>query len=290
MLTKMENYNKIACIGEERKRAMKHIFESRLLLVDDNADLRKMVTEILHREGFLYVECASCVREAEEYFFEKNMPAERGAEKERGKKEPDLVILDINLPDGDGFSLMQKIRIVSGVPVLFLSARDEDKDRLLGLGLGADDYVVKPFLPKELTLRISAILRRTYFSGKQEMEEEKEILTLRNCQVDFKSGTVLWCDQNGEEKETRNGKRELSLTAKELLILRKLRENRGNIVTFDQLCQAVWEDHYFGYENTIMVHIRRLREKIEENPSSPKFLLTVRGLGYKLRTEQRMPE
>ncbi len=252
---------------------MKHIFESRVLLVDDNADLRKMVTEILHREGFLYVECASCVREAEAYF---------GG----GKKEPDLVILDINLPDGDGFSFMQKIRTVSGVPVLFLSARDEDRDRLFGLGLGADDYMVKPFLPKELTLRISAILRRTYFSGKQEAEDEKEILTLGNCQVDFKSGTVLWYEHGGEEKEERREKRELSLTAKELLILQKLRENRGNIVTFDQLCQAVWEDHYFGYENTIMVHIRRLREKIEENPSSPRFLLTVRGLGYRLRTEQ----
>lgn len=214
-----------------------------------------MVEGILRREGFLNIDMTFCVKESEDYFLHK---------------EPDLVILDINLPDGDGFSLMQRIRTVSDVPVLFLSARDEDSDRLLGLGLGADDYMIKPFLPKELTLRVSAILKRTYFPKNIEEKEEKHFLS--GCSVNFKSGIVCW-EKKGEE---------ISLTAKELLILKKLWENRGNIVTFDQLCQAVWEDNYFGYENTIMVHIRRLREKIEENPSKPKHLLTVRGLGYKL--------
>ncbi len=234
---------------------MKNIFESVLLLVDDNREFLKMVKGILEREGFLFIDCAGSAGEAEEYF---------------RKREPEIVILDINLPDGDGFSLMQKIRTVSEVPVLFLSARDEDCDRLLGLGLGADDYMVKPFLPRELILRISAILKRTYFpKGSPALREE--VLILGACRVDFKSGVAGWAD------------REISLTAKELSILRKLWENRGNIVTFDQLCQAVWEDNYFGYENTIMVHIRRLREKIEENPSKPQFLLTVRGLGYKLK-------
>lgn len=247
---------------------MKHIYESTLLLVDDNRELREMVVGILRREGFLKIDTASCVREAEAYF---------------ERREPDLIILDINLPDGDGFSLMQKIRTVSGVPVLFLSARDEDSDRLLGLGLGADDYMVKPFLPKELTLRISAILKRTYLSGNRENRRE-ESLRLGPCSVDFKSGTARWEREDERESsfQRKESEKEISLTAKELLILRKLSENRGNIVTFDQLCQAVWEDNYFGYENTIMVHIRRLREKIEENPSKPRYLLTVRGLGYKL--------
>lgn len=243
---------------------MKHIFESTLLLVDDNRELREMVVGILRREGFLNIDTATCVKEAEAYF---------------GHRQPDLIILDINLPDGDGFSLMQKIRTVSSVPVLFLSARDEDSDRLLGLGLGADDYMVKPFLPKELTLRISAILKRTYLFGSSKSCQE-ERLDLGACSVDFKSGTAIW--KPGTYKENVEEGKEIPLTAKELLILRKLSENRGNIVTFDQLCQAVWEDNYFGYENTIMVHIRRLREKIEENPSRPKYLLTVRGLGYKL--------
>lgn len=234
---------------------MKHIYESTLLVVDDNKELCRMVEGILTREGFLNIDMTFCVKETLDYFLHK---------------EPDLVILDINLPDGDGFSLMQRIRTVSDVPVLFLSARDEDSDRLLGLGLGADDYMVKPFLPKELTLRVSAILKRTYFSKHTEEKEEK--FSLGGCSVNFKSGIVCW-EKKGEE---------IPLTAKELLILKKLWENRGNIVTFDQLCQAVWEDNYCGYENTIMVHIRRLREKIEENPSKPKYLLTVRGLGYKL--------
>lgn len=235
---------------------MRNIFESTLLLVDDNREFRRMVTGILQREGFLHIDCAASVGETEDYFL---------------KKAPDMVILDINLPDGDGFSLMQKIRTVSEVPVLFLSARDEDCDRLLGLGLGADDYMVKPFLPRELTLRISAILKRTYFPRGGSTLQEDELLLLGECKVDFKSGVALWPDK------------EIALTAKELMILRKLWENKGNIVTFDQLCQAVWDDNYFGYENTIMVHIRRLREKTEENPSKPRFLLTVRGLGYKLK-------
>ncbi len=236
--------------------AMKHIFESTLLLVDDNGEFLRMVTGILKREGFLHIDCAASVRETQDYFL---------------KKEPDMVILDINLPDGDGFSLMQKIRTVSEVPVLFLSARDEDSDRLLGLGLGADDYMVKPFLPRELILRIGAILKRTYFPKGGTAVWEEELLTLGDRTADFKSGVV------------RREDNEIPLTAKEMLILRKLWENKGNIVTFDQICQAVWEDNYFGYENTIMVHIRRLREKIEENPSKPRFLLTVRGLGYKLK-------
>lgn len=222
---------------------MKHIYDGTLLIVDDNKELCKMVDGILRREGFSNIDMTFCVKETEEYFLHK---------------EPHLVILDVNLPDGDGFLLMQRIRTVSDVPVLFLSARDEDSDRLLGLGLGADDYMVKPFLPKELALRVSAILKRTYSSKMMEEKETEEII-LGKCIVNFKSGIVKW-NERGEE---------IPLTAKELLILKKLWENKGNIVTFDQLCQAVWQDNYFGYENTIMVHIRRLREKIEENPSKP---------------------
>ena len=235
---------------------MGNIYDCTLLLVDDSEELRRLVTKILHREGFANVDTASCVKEANAYFLQK---------------EPDLLILDINLPDGDGFSLLQKIRTISDVPVLCLSARDEDNDRLLGLGLGADDYMIKPFLPRELILRVCAILKRTKRNA-AEASSEQNVLMLGARKVDFGSGTVC---VEGQEAE-------VPLTAKELGILRKLSENRGNIVTFDQLCQAVWQDNYYGYENTIMVHIRRLREKIEELPSEPKYLLTVRGIGYKL--------
>ena len=137
----------------------------------------------------------------------------------------------------------------SQTPVLFLSARDEDNDRLLGLGLGADDYMTKPFLPRELVLRITAILRRTWFPPVRQ-EQTSEILKLGKKCVDFSAGTVT------------DGNESCALTAKELAILKKLYENRGNIVTFDILCNTVWGDEYYGYENTLMVHIRRLREKI----------------------------
>lgn len=244
-----------------------YIYDSDILLVDDNAQLRQMVRDILKREGFLHIETASNCQECRER-------CRAGM--------PDLIILDVGLPDGDGFSLMNEIRARSNVPVLFLSARDEDSDRLLGLGLGADDYITKPFLPRELVLRLSAILKRTYFSRRTAGEEE-ERLFLGKRMVDFGEGCVRCAEPEGLGEA---GGQVWKLTAKELIILKKLNENRGRIVTFDALSQALWGDFYYGYENSLMVHIRRLREKIEENPSEPRFLTTARGLGYKLEKRE----
>ena len=156
---------------------------------------------------------------------------------------------------------------IGDVPVLFLSARDEDAARLRGLGLGADDYITKPFLPQELLLRLRAVLRRVY-------REEANTARLGDMEIDWGKGTVR-----------RNG-RETALTAKEFALLKKLWEARGNIVTVDALCAALWDGPLVGYENTLMVHIRRLREKVEADPSHPQFLLTVRGLGYRLKREE----
>lgn len=167
------------------------------------------------------------------------------------------------LPDGDGFFLFEQMKSFLDIPILFLTARGEDSDRLHGLGLGADDYLVKPFLPKELLLRIGIILRRFY-------KDEKPVVTLKGSQIDFSRAEVI-----------RGGER-IPLTAKEFEILQALYRNAGRIVTIDQLCEAAWGDNPFGYENSLMAHIRRIREKIEEHPSSPVSLLTVRGLGYKL--------
>ena len=161
-------------------------------------------------------------------------------------------------------------RVGNGVPVLFLSARDEDEARLRGLGLGADDYITKPFLPQELLLRLAAVLRRVYGAG------AGEVLRLGAAEVHWGTGTVR-----------RPGGGEAALTAKEYALLKKLAANRGNIVTIDALCQALWEGPMVGYENTLMVHIRRLREKLETDPSHPQYLLTVRGLGYRLAQEER---
>ncbi len=236
---------------------MKDIFDCRILIVDDEIALCKMIKDILYKDGFMRVTTATDCCRARQLFL---------------SQPPDCLILDVMLQDGDGFDLMREFRSSSSAPVLFLSARDEDDNRLLGLGLGADDYISKPFLPRELMLRLKAILSRTYFpiSIKQTI---KPCFWLGDAEVDLNSGCVR--SVQGEE----------SLTAKEYTLLETLYENRGRIVTGDTLCRAVWGDNLYGLENTLMVHIRRLREKIEPEPSQPKYLLTMRGLGYKLILE-----
>lgn len=225
---------------------------NRILLVDDEPQIRIMLRDILEQQGYVVETAKDCAQAMEEY----------------RQFSPDAVLLDVMLPDGDGFTLCEQIRCSSDLPVLFLSARDEDEARLKGLGLGADDYITKPFLPKELLLRLAAVMRRAY------REEEKQELHLGNRVIDWGAGTV-----------SREGNT-VQLTAKEYTLLRKLWENRGNIVTVDALCSSLWDGVLIGYENTLMVHIRRLREKIEEDPSHPQWLLTVRGLGYRLAKEK----
>ena len=222
--------------------------QKRILVVDDEPGLLQMVVSILNQDGYMQIKTAGTVREALGVCQEWT---------------PELAILDVMLPDGDGFFLFEQIKSFLDIPILFLTARGEDSDRLHGLGLGADDYLVKPFLPKELLLRIEIILRRFY-------KDEKPVVTLKGSQIDFSRAEVI-----------RGGER-IPLTAKEFEILQALYRNAGRIVTIDQLCEAAWGDNPFGYENSLMAHIRRIREKIEEHPSSPVSLLTVRGLGYKL--------
>lgn len=258
---------KIEYNRKERGNIDMNLYDSKILLVDDNQELAVMIRDMLHRNGYNHVYCAGFFEEGFQKFCQE---------------EPQLVILDIMLPDGDGFSLFRKMREISETPILFLSARDEDNDRLFGLGLGADDYITKPFLSQELILRVGAVLKRAYFIPAKIMREDTqdEILNLDEHQIFFRNATVT-CRGNV-----------FPLTAKELLILKKLNQNRGNIVTFDALCMAVWGDGYYGYENTLMVHIRHLREKIEDDPSSPKWIITARGLGYRLRkeSEKKIPE
>lgn len=179
---------------------MDTIYDAKFLVVDDNAELLALLCEQLRGAGYGHIRTAQSCAAARACF---------------AAEQPELMILDINLPDGDGFSLFRALRAKADVPALFLSARDADADRLFGLGLGADDYLTKPFLMQEL-------------------------------------------------------------------LLRKLAENRGHIVTYDALCAAVWGADYYGYENSLGVHIRHLREKLEAEPGAPQFLRTVRGIGYKL--------
>lgn len=220
----------------------------KLLLVDDEPELLKMVTAILKDDGFENIVSAASVKEGTAV-----------AESEK----PDLAILDVMLPDGDGFSLMEQMRSFTDVPIIFLTAKDEAADKLAGLGLGADDYIVKPFMAQELLLRVYAVLRRCY-------KVDGNILKLDGCTVDFSRAEV---HKAGEI---------IPLTAKEHTLLETLAHNEGKIVSIDSLCEALWGDNPFGYENSLNAHVRRIREKIETDPSKPVSLITIKGLGYKL--------
>lgn len=222
--------------------------QKKILLVDDEKEILDMVAGFLREDGYTQIKTAGTVAEA--------LHCARDW-------SPDLAVLDVMLPDGNGFSLFEEMRQFTEIPVLFLTARGEDEDKIRGLGLGADDYMVKPFLPKELLLRVGIILRRYY-------KEENPLVQLAGSQIDFARAEVI---KDGEH---------LPLTAKEHDILQMLYRNAGRIVTIDQLCEAAWGDNPYGYENSLMAHIRRIREKIEEEPSKPVSLITVKGLGYKL--------
>lgn len=228
-----------------------YLKQKRILLVDDEQELTDMVVSILNEDGFQNIQTAKTVREA--VLISKT-------------NEPELAILDVMLPDGNGFDLMEQLKSSSDYPVLFLTARGEDEDKFRGFGLGADDYMVKPFLPKELLYRVNAILRRSY-------KNENPLVKLSNSEIDFDRAEVI---KSGEH---------IPLTAKEHDILSALYRNAGRIVTIDALCEAAWGDNPFGYENSLMAHIRRIREKIEVNPSQPTSLITMKGLGYKLIVE-----
>ena len=224
----------------------------KILLVDDEPELRKLVIDILSDDGFSNIIDAGTVQTG--LVFAR-------------QEKPDLAILDVMLPDGDGFSLMKKLRAFTNIPVIFLTAKDEAADKLAGLGLGADDYVVKPFLPQELLLRVHAVLRRCY-------KAESPLLELEGCTIDFSRAEV---NKNGII---------VALTAKEHTLLETLSHSEGRIVSIDALCEALWGDNPFGYENSLNAHIRRIREKIETDPSKPVSLITIKGLGYKLNARK----
>ena len=224
--------------------------ECKILLVDDEKKILEINKKLLSDSGFSNIlTCENAV----------------GADELISDETIDLVVLDIMLPDMNGLSLyeMWKKRGIN-VPVIFLSARDEETSRLKGLGLGADDYVTKPYTPEELLLRIKAVLRRTYHLT------ENKVVEMGAVKVDLSSGIVY------------RPEGQMELTAKEFTLFTKLYDNQGKIVSINALMDTLWPDGSFGLENSLVVHIRRLREKIEETPSDPKHLQTVRGLGYRL--------
>ncbi|QKG83354.1 response regulator transcription factor [Kroppenstedtia pulmonis] len=238
--------------------------EPRLLLVDDEQAILNMLQIVLEKEGFREV-----------------LTARTGEEGIRICKQfpPDLVILDIMLPDMDGFEVCRIMREQTHVPILFLTARSNDLDKLMGLGIGGDDYITKPFNPLEVAARVKAQLRRQQLVGQSlTQEEERRIYDFGRFLVNEKSGQLI------VEGKT------VSCPAREFQLLCFLSRHANQIFSKGQLYERVWGEESFGDDNTVMVHIRRLREKIEQEPGKPRYLQTVRGLGYKLVQPGEMTE
>ncbi len=219
-----------------------------ILIVDDEINLLEMLQSIFERAGYSQIVTASSGQEALRIWKER---------------QPDMIILDVMLPDMDGFSILKIIRKTSHIPILMLTARGEAEDKFAGFENGADDYLLKPFLSKELLLRVQAILQRAYPKKGHKLYLEAATVDLEKAEV-WKENKCIF------------------LTAKELVLLEKLAENAGRIVSTGSLCAAVCGEFWEGYESTLSTHLRHLREKIEKNPSKPVSLITVKGLGYRL--------
>jgi len=225
--------------------------EGSILIVEDEPSLREVVSLYLKRAGYR-VATASDGRLALDWL---------------ERETPDLVVLDLMLPHVDGFEITRWLRARGDTPIIMLTARREESERIAGLEQGADDYVVKPFSPQELVSRVRAVLRRSRKDGAAPGREP--VLSFDSIRIDPDARTVL---VRGAEK---------TLTAKEFDLLYWLARHPRQVFTRDQLLEAVWGYSEYIDPSAVTVHIRRLREKIEANPSAPQFLLTVWGVGYK---------
>ncbi|MDO5094913.1 MAG: response regulator transcription factor [Peptostreptococcaceae bacterium] len=223
----------------------------RILIVEDEYEVGEMISEHLKKEGYV-VEIAS--------------DGEAGLQKFH-KVSFDLIILDLMLPKKNGLDVLKSIRGISTIPILIVSAKDSDVEKSLGLELGADDYLAKPFSMIEFSSRVRAILRR---AGIAKQPCEDEIISCREITLNTMDFTVQ-----------KRGKA-IRLTAKEFDILHLFFKNPKRTFTKSQIYNEIWQDTYYGDENVINVHIRRLREKIEDDPSHPKYIQTVWGIGYRL--------
>lgn len=234
----------------------------RVLLIEDDTDISKMVSSYLTKEG---------------YEVDTAFDGEAAERKILGGKAYELVLLDLMLPKRSGMDVLQTIRAASLVPVLIMSAKDSDVDKALGLGFGADDYISKPFSMIELAARVKAAIRRAGYAAAGTRAEEAatskeqaKAIRLRGLTVNLDTFSA---QKHGEE---------VKLTAKEFHILKLFAANPGRVFTKAQIYNLVWEEDYYGDENVINVHMRRLREKIEDDPSHPQYIQTLWGIGYKL--------
>lgn len=223
-----------------------------ILVVDDEPGIVRLIQMYLDREGFVTV------------------TATTGADALVQVKDvkPALIILDIMLPDIDGWEVCREIRRTNDVPIIMLTAREADEDKIVGLELGADDYLTKPFVPRELVARVKAILRR---SGKQSSQSDGEVIELGELKIEPDRREV-WL--NGEP---------IQLRAKEYDLLTQLARKPGIVFSREQLLQTVWGYDFLGDSGTIDVHVRRLRAKLNDDSSNPRYIETVWGVGYRFK-------
>ena len=226
----------------------------KILLVEDDEEISEMLKNFLVTENFEVVTAYDGESACEKFFAD----------------EYSIVLLDLMIPKISGMEVMKTIRASSTVPIMILSAKDTDSDKTLGLGLGADDYVTKPFSVTEVLARIKANIRRNTQYTAAATAEEEEILTKGELVLNLNAYSVM-----------KNGKK-VELTAKEFEILKLLMKNPKKVYTKEQLYSQIWNDAYMGDENAVNVHISRLRNKIEDNPRDPDYVVTVWGIGYKL--------
>jgi two-component system response regulator RegX3 len=228
-----------------------------ILLVEDEESITTPLVEALRREGF-----------------DTAVSATAGESLELADRvKPNLVLLDVMLPDGSGFDVCRELRARSRVPIIMLTARGEEADRVAGLELGADDYVVKPFSARELVARVRAVLRRAAEAGERKVEGASKIGDVR-LDPARRSATF-----RGDA---------LELSRKEFDLLRLLIENAGSVVTRERLIDEVWDTNWFGSTKTLDVHVSGLRKKLDDDPGSPRYIHTVRGVGFRFASADEL--
>ncbi len=228
--------------------------KQKILVVDDDREILFSLSKLLEFEGFEIMKAGNG----------------REALEQLQQSMPDLIILDVMMPEMDGITALMKIRETSHIPVIILSAKTEDSDKVYGLTVGADDYISKPYNPAELGARVKALLRR-YRAWNDRTETKSNCIVNDGLELDLDSRQVI---VDGLEK---------NLTATEFKILRLLMSNPGRVFSAEDIYERVWDESAdYSVENTVMVHIRRIREKIEVNPKNPRYLKVVWGIGYKM--------
>jgi len=224
-----------------------------ILVVDDEKEIRDLIGIYLANDNY------------------KVLKAENGLEalKSLEKNHVDLIVLDIMMPNMDGIEACMKIREDKNMPIIMLSAKSEDMDKIMGLTTGADDYVTKPFNPLELLARVKSQLRR-YKKLNTPPEKNEGVIEIDDLSI------------NTNTHEVKVGDKEVKLTPREFEILYLLAKNKNIVFSIEKIYSMVWKEDFFESDNTVMVHIRKIREKIEENPRKPRFIKTVWGVGYKI--------